>query len=150
MKRHRSKNNVMVLDCAGRSRTIAVFLRRALLKALEELRVRDADVSLALISDTRMRGLNRTYRRIDRTTDVLSFEQSAVIPSGRRLLGDILISAPTARRQARQASRKIREEFAELAVHGLLHLLGHDHARRKETETMFALQKKLLRKVIRP
>ncbi|MFH1017473.1 MAG: rRNA maturation RNase YbeY [Pseudomonadota bacterium] len=137
-------------DRTGRSRLIAAFLRRVLLKALTRLRLRNIEISLTLISDAQMRRLNRKYRRIDRTTDVLSFGQNSEPPCGRRLLGDVLIAVSTARRQARQAQRDEREEFAMLAVHGLLHLLGHDHKCRKGERTMFALQERLLRSVTRP
>lgn len=94
-------------------------------------------VSIALVSDRRMRALNRRYRGRDYATDVLSFpaaEPSA--PAGRRsvagapvrnCLGDIAIAKGVARRQAQQARHSTRAELRLLALHGLLHLLGYDH-----------------------
>ena len=78
-----------------------------------------------------MRSLNRTWRNIDRTTDVLSFCQregrfSSIRPE---LLGDIVISVPQAYRQAREAGNPLTREIERLLVHGLLHLLGYDHER---------------------
>jgi probable rRNA maturation factor len=71
-----------------------------------------------------MRRMNRTYRRKDKTTDVLSF------PSGERrkgFLGDLVVSAPEARRQARQVQSTFPKVVEKLLLHGLLHLLGYDH-----------------------
>jgi probable rRNA maturation factor len=80
------------------------------------------EVSLAFVSDGAIRALNRTHRRKDAPTDVLSF------PSGeRRFLGDIVIAASVARRQARRAGHGFGVEARVLALHGLLHLIGHDH-----------------------
>jgi probable rRNA maturation factor len=78
-----------------------------------------------------MRSLNRRYRGIDRTTDVLSFSQRegqfADIRSD--ILGDIVISVPAAVRQARELNHSLVHEIERLLVHGLLHLLGYDHER---------------------
>jgi probable rRNA maturation factor len=80
------------------------------------------DVTIALVSDRRIRALNRQFRGTDHATDVLSF------PSGERgFLGDIVIAAGVARRQAREAGHTLQTEFRVLALHGLLHLLGYDH-----------------------
>jgi probable rRNA maturation factor len=82
-------------------------------------------VAIAIVSDREMRRLNRTYRRVDATTDVLSFpaEESFTWLE----LGDLAISRPAARRQAREYGHPVREELRILALHGLLHLLGYDH-----------------------
>ena len=80
------------------------------------------DLSIAIISDRRMRALNRQFRGKDLVTDVLSF------PSGERgFLGDIVIAADVTTRQARAAGHSVRTEVRVLALHGLLHLLGYDH-----------------------
>ena len=82
-------------------------------------------VAIAIVSDREMRRLNHTYRRVDATTDVLSFPAEE---SFRRLeLGDLAISRPAARRQAREYGHGVRAELRILALHGLLHLLGYDH-----------------------
>jgi probable rRNA maturation factor len=79
-------------------------------------------LSVAIVSDARVRALNRRYRRTDRTTDVLSF------PAGEpRLLGDVVIAAGRARHQAKAAGHSLQTELRVLALHGLLHLLGYDH-----------------------
>ena len=80
------------------------------------------DVTIALVSDRRMRALNRQFRGRDYATDVLSF------PSDQRgFLGDIVIATGVLKRQARDAGHTIQTELRVLALHGLLHLLGYDH-----------------------
>jgi probable rRNA maturation factor len=81
-------------------------------------------VTVALVSDARIRALNRRYRGKDRATDVLSFPGAAPAT-----LGDIVIAAGVARRQAQAAGHSVQTELRVLALHGLLHLLGYDHER---------------------
>jgi probable rRNA maturation factor len=83
------------------------------------------DVAVALVSDARMRVLNRSYRRKDYATDVLSFAADSAFPEP--ALGDIVIATGVARRQAREAGHAYQAELRVLALHGLLHLLGFDH-----------------------
>ena len=84
-------------------------------------------LALCLVSDRRMREMNRTFRGRDATTDVLSFPAGRVPGPERGPLGDIVISVPTAARQAGSAGRPLMLELKLLALHGYLHLLGHDH-----------------------
>ena len=80
------------------------------------------DLSIAIVSDRRMRALNRQFRGKDAVTDVLSF------PSDERgFLGDVVIAAGVSKRQAREAGHSPAVELKVLALHGLLHLLGYDH-----------------------
>ena len=79
-------------------------------------------VTVAIVSDDEVRRLNRRYRRKNRTTDVLSFSSDV---SGE--LGDVVIAAGVARRQAEEAGHAVYVEYRILALHGLLHLLGYDH-----------------------
>jgi probable rRNA maturation factor len=80
------------------------------------------ELCIALVSDNRMRALNRQFRGKDKVTDVLSF------PSDERgFMGDIVIAAGVAKRQARAAGHPVQTEIRILALHGLLHLLGYDH-----------------------
>ena len=80
------------------------------------------DLSIAIVSDRRMRALNRQFRGKDHVTDVLSF------PSGERgFMGDIVIASGVAKQQAKAAGHPVQTEIRVLALHGLLHLLGYDH-----------------------
>ena len=96
---------------------------------------------VALVSDARIRALNRQYRAADKPTDVLSFPSG---PAGDPSLGDIVIATGVARRQAEAAGHALSTELKVLALHGLLHLLGYDH----ETDggTMARLEQRLRRR----
>src|ERR1700704_3539823 len=95
----------------------------AWLQSVAPARARGA-MTVALVPDARVRALNRQYRKKDKATDVLSF------PSDERgYLGDVVIAAGVARRQAREAGHPLAIELRVLALHGLLHLLGYDHER---------------------
>src|SRR5438034_10420813 len=116
-------------------------VRRVIRAALRPLRLpRESEVALAFVDDAQMRELNRRHRRIDRTTDVLSFGQRLPRgvrgaearspldedPDGVLRLGDILISPAQARRQAKRRRRPLESEVAFLAAHGALHLVGYE------------------------
>ena len=90
------------------------------------------EVAIALVSDSRIRALNRRFRGMNRATDVLSFEPS-----------DIVISGQTARRQAREAGHSYAVELKILALHGLLHLLGYDHESPSDRGRMARLERQL-------
>jgi len=93
-------------------------------------------MTVAIVSDARVRALNRQYRRKDTATDVLSF------PSDERgYLGDVVIAAGVAKRQAREAGHPLTTELRVLALHGLLHLLGYDHER--DDDRMARLERRL-------
>jgi probable rRNA maturation factor len=83
----------------------------------------DASVTVAFVSDKKIRELNRQFRHIDKPTDVLSFPSD----SDDGDLGDIAISIQTAARQAKQSGLTLDGEIAQLLLHGLLHLSGYDH-----------------------
>jgi probable rRNA maturation factor len=109
---------------------------------------RRAELSVVLTGDGEMRRLNRAYRGKDRTTDVLSFpllEGKRLASGGRLPLGDVVVSLPQAGRQAKARGAALGDELALLLIHGILHLLGYDHATRREQKRMFGLQGRLLR-----
>jgi rRNA maturation RNase YbeY len=113
-----------------RAAALATSLRRSARRLLAGLARDGAELSVLLVSDGEMRRLNRDWRGRDRPTDVLSFAQgegAGAAPDG--LLGDVVISVDTARRQARSGRRPLGREAERLLVHGLLHLLGYDHER---------------------
>lgn len=102
-------------------------LRRSVGRVLTRLGVDDAEVSVLVTGDDRVRELNRSYRGVDASTDVLSFPGGEDLPSGGRWLGEVVISLETARRQAVELGHGELEEVEELLLHGILHLLGYDH-----------------------
>ena len=103
-----------------------------------------APEALRLVGDRAMRRLNRDFRGRDATTDVLSFPGETG-PEGRRL-GDVAISMPAARRQAESAGHPLDRELKILALHGLLHCLGHDHER--DDGEMERLERRLRRRFV--
>ena len=119
---------------------------RLLRKMLSLLRLPRAEISLLFVNDRRMRLLNRRYRGVDQTTDVLSFPQYSAeelkaesrkrsqvstsdlhTSSGVLPLGDIVINLPLTKRQAHENSLSFDEALKQLLIHGLLHLIGYDH-----------------------
>ncbi len=103
------------------------------------------DLSVVLTGDDQLRELNRDYLGIDAPTDVLSFPVSETDPDSRSAyLGDILISVPRATQQAAAAGHPLESEVQLLVVHGVLHLLGHDHASHAGKSRMWAAQAAIL------
>ena len=139
---------VSVVDASGRPLRLPALA--GWLARTAPARARGA-VTLALVSDRRVRALNRQYRDTDRPTDVLSFPAAPgrtrshpTAPDGTRFLGDVVIARGVAARQARAAGHDERTEWRVLALHGLLHLLGYDHER--DAGEMLRVEARLRRK----
>jgi len=123
------------------------LLEQAARAALEHQSA-DGDLTLVLTDDEGLRRLNRDYLGVDAPTDVLSFPASETDPeTGRRYLGDILLSIPRAQAQARAAGHPLEDEARLLVIHGVLHLLGHDHASAKEKSKMWKAQGEVLERL---
>ncbi len=144
----------IAVDCAGplppgvTRRLVAVLVnltcRRVKFRAV-------ASIAVRVVGDAEIRALNRRYRGKNKVTDVLSFatgdRRDFILPSAAlrvRPLGDIAISLPQVRRQARAVGRPARDEFALMVVHGTLHLLGYDHETVRDEREMFGLQHDIL------
>ncbi len=110
-------------------------------KKLKEEFSENRDFSVVIVSDKKISQLNETYRGKKGPTDVLSFEAGQD-----DYLGDIIISAETAERQARQMGHSLEKELKILMIHGFLHLLGYDHER--DHGEMRELEKKLWKKLL--
>ena len=110
----------------------------------------DAEVTIVLTDDETVAELNQHYRGIDGATDVLSFSAMeptpgfVVAPEAMLYLGDIVIAVPYSRRQALELGRNLRDELRLLTVHGVLHLLGYDHATPEDEAHMWARQDEIL------
>jgi len=122
-------------------------LRRAARAALEAMEARDAEISITLLDDEGMTGMNERYLGHDGPTDILSF---ALHGPGEAPLGDIYIGADQAERNAAALGIDVSEEFARLAVHGTLHVLGLDHPddETRESSEMWQLQERILETVL--
>lgn len=110
----------------------------------------EVELSVTLIDDAQMEQLHRDWMDLPDTTDVMSFPMDELVPGTAEepvdegVLGDIVLSPEVARRQAEAAGHAPEDELALLCVHGVLHLLGHDHADADQRRVMFSLQKALL------
>jgi probable rRNA maturation factor len=104
----------------------------------------DAELSVLLVGDRRMRALNRSWRGKDAATDVLSFPLSDP-PGVGPLLGDVVISLDTAARRAREEGRPVARELDRYLAHGILHLLGFDHERPADARRMAEREAELAR-----
>ncbi len=114
--------DVVVLNRQRRRRIDAARLRKVLRSASRDLGV-GGEVAVVLAGDHLLRRLNRQFRGKDRPTDVLSFPGEG----GEEGLGDVVISVPTAERNARRQGHRLPRELDVLALHGFLHVLGYDH-----------------------
>lgn len=119
-------------------------MAQATLASLPDLQ--SAQLSVVLTTDEEVHELNRAYRGVDRTTDVLSFAQREGEDSDLNdpLLGDVVISMDAVQRQATDYGHSLEREVAFLTVHGILHLLGWDHERPAEEARMMAKTEEIL------
>ncbi len=113
----------MVLNRQREVRVSLLPLERFLLRAKKTVSLPRSEMTVCLVSDSEMQRLNRSYRRKNKPTDVLSFPAG----SSADYLGDIAISPATARRNAAKNGRTLPQELRILILHGLLHLMGYDH-----------------------
>jgi probable rRNA maturation factor len=111
---------------------------------LQGMRSAGCDLGLVFCGDRLIRQLNRRYRGQDRPTDVLAFPMASSPTSPTPFLGEVIISIPTARRQARQEGHSLEREVAALLVHGILHLHGYDHNEEKDARRMRREELRLL------
>jgi len=133
----------------------AVWLKRLSTLTLKSVKgaafEKNCELSIVLTGDAEVKKLNRAFRHQDKTTDVLSFpllegQKFPKQPKGTVALGDVVVSVPQTKRQAKTAGKAFEAELALLIVHGILHLLGYDHVTLAQEKKMFALQEKLVRK----
>jgi probable rRNA maturation factor len=122
------------------------LLEEAALAALRhENQSSDAELSIILTNDAKLHELNLNYLGVDAPTDVLSFPASETDPeTGASYIGDILISMPRAQAQAEAVGHPLEAEVQLLVVHGILHLLGHDHAEPEDKARMWKAQAEIL------
>lgn len=110
--------------------------------------VNKTQVSIVIVGDKKMRNLNKTYRRIDKTTDVLAFEESIKTGPFRDddFLGEIIVNYRQIKRQAKNFSKTINQELLFIITHGLLHLLGYKDDTARKKEAMITLADEFLNK----
>lgn len=123
---------------------LSMWLKKICGQILKYLNIKK-ELSLVLVGDKEIKKLNYQYRHKNKVTDVLSFGDW----HDKIFLGEVLISLPQARRQAKEYKVDFESELVRLVTHGVLHLAGYDHEKsKKEAEKMFILQDKILEKII--
>jgi probable rRNA maturation factor len=121
------------------------ILEQAAEVTLDQQSAPDADLSVVLTGDKQIQVLNCNFLGKDAPTDVLSFPASETDPeTGRLYLGDIIISVQRAESQCTAAGHSLEDELSLLVVHGVLHLLGHDHTQINDKKQMWVAQKEIL------
>ena len=128
------------------------LFRQAADAVFEELEIEfeECEVSLLICDDAQIKQLNMEYRQKDYATDVLSFPMTEDPYTEGGMLGDIVISLDTAKKQASEADIALEREISFLFIHGLLHLMGFDHELgQEEEEEMFTLQEEILLKLVK-
>lgn len=123
-------------------------MKKILRSALRHEKVRNSTFNVIIVSNERIWEINKTYRKIDKPTDVISFaledNKEEKFNSKKRVLGDIYISIEKAREQAKEYNHSIIREVCFLSVHGILHLLGYDHMNEDDKKVMFGKQELIL------
>ena len=108
----------------------------------------EADLSIVVTGNDKIQALNWQYRGIDSATDVLSFPAGFTDPDTENIyLGDVIISFQKCQSQAHSANHPVNQELNLLVVHGVLHLLGHDHNQADEKQRMWSAQEEILKRL---
>ena len=136
---------VRVESAAWRRRVpqVARLARRAAAAALGAT-AGPLELAIVFADDDAVRALNRTWRGKDAPTNVLSFPAGATTPAGARLLGDVVLAFGTCAREAKAQGKTLAAHASHLVVHGVLHLLGHDHEDDRAAERMEAVERGIL------
>ncbi len=123
-------------------------VEKVLESAIKKEQLENVSFNVIIVDNPYIHELNKTYRNIDRETDVITFaledENSIILPEKERILGDIYISIDKARQQAKDYNHSLLRELSFLAIHGFYHLLGYDHQTPEEEKIMFTKQEEVL------
>jgi len=123
------------------------FLNKIANKVLAFEKFKKGEVSIAFVSQLRIRELNKRYRKKNRTTDVLAFEGSDRKNNHKKdkFLGEVIISLSDVEKNSRKFKNSFKSELARILIHGILHLFGYDHVKNGEEAKMFKIQEKILK-----
>ena len=145
----------MAINLRNRQKIIPIdaqTLKKTLRSLLETLNCQTSDLSVLIVDDARIHRLNARYRGIDRPTDVLAFamREGPFAHLQAQILGDVVISAETAVRQAHARRHSLAEELTRLLIHGTLHLLGYDHEVSAAAARLMRAKERELWKLVAP
>ena len=119
--------------------------KKALCKAFKKRFKTRASATVILVDEARIQEINRDYRKLDKVTDVISFEEH----EEKGYIGEIFICIPKAISQAKEYNHSLQREFTFLMCHGLLHLHGYDHLNEEDEKIMFTLQDEIMDNIIK-
>jgi len=141
------------VSVANRQRSVKLSttrVKRNARQVLLEMGFVKGELSVVFVDDGEMRLLNATYRRVNKSTDVLAFAMSEGRFGGinPQVLGDVVISAETAAFRAKEEGRQLNDELDALLVHGILHLIGYDHERSPADARIMRAKERSLRQLL--
>jgi len=143
------KIDMVVESALWKQHDVKAIVRRAVAQAAAMLSTPAAELAILLTDDSAIRSLNRTWRGVDKATNVLSFPTARA--GGRPpLIGDIVLAFETIAGEARAQGKPFAHHVAHLAVHGFLHLIGFDHVRHEDAEAMEQVERDVLRRMAIP
>ena len=122
-------------------------LKKLIKYAIKYMKLDEVEFNVIFVDNAKIRELNKTYRNIDRETDVITFrlaDYENVVFDNVTILGDIYISIDKAKTQSIEYGHSYLRELAFLMIHGFLHLLGYDHMNEEDEKVMFKLQEEIL------
>lgn len=128
------------------------YINDVVKRTLKETKNTACTVGVSVVGEMRMQTLNRTYRHKNYVTDVLSFVADDDFLPGNiqtdKDLGDIVICAKQIKRQAKEFGIPYKQEFTRMLVHGILHLLGYDHIKKRDAKVMLPMQENIVKKIM--
>lgn len=114
---------------------------------LKHMNIKDSYISVVIVDKDRIHEINKTYRNVDKVTDVISFafeDNEGITPDGLRILGEIYLCMDKAKEQAVEYGHSNKREICYLVIHGLLHLLGYDHENEEDKKKMRTKEEEIL------
>lgn len=114
---------------------------------LKHMNIKDSYISVVIVDKDRIHEINKTYRNVDKVTDVISFafeDNAGITPDGLRILGEIYLCMDKAKEQAVEYGHSNKREICYLVIHGLLHLLGYDHEKEEDKKKMRRKEEEIL------
>ncbi len=142
-------NKIAIINETKEDISELATVKKVLESALKKEHLDKVTFNLIIVDNNYIHKLNKQYRGIDRETDVITFaledEDSLILPTDERILGDIYISLDKARSQSIEYGHSFLREISFLAVHGFYHLLGYDHMTKEEEQVMFQKQEEVLK-----
>ena len=141
-------NEIMIFNQTSEDIPELDLVKKVLEFGMKKEKLNNTSFNVIIVNNDFIHDLNKNYRGIDRVTDVITFaledDDSLVVGSDERILGDIYISLDKARSQALEYGHSFLREICFLAVHGFYHLLGYDHMNEEEEKIMFSKQEEVL------